>query len=599
MSTSSASLVSSFVPFVALVLAGTSLPGCSAKDAADPATDDALGTSRAEWKIRNTWSAPGSVNPDGGVDWKCASDKASARILCTAGGTDMWTTASSITSAPTYALKGTTYTQVATAAASPPGRRSFSLATVPAKNQVMLFGGFRRPGVYCNDTWTWNGTAWREEAPAHKPPPRQGATIVEDPTTKHVLLFGGRDEASTFRDLWEWDGTDWMEKPLQGAYPGSPTAANIGLRAVAIPTRGAILVVDPYTGLGWIYRGGVFTQVPATTPLRGDPAYSSGTMGYDDVRDTVQLFMPGSGAAYEGRLDAAGALTWTQPTLSGRLDSPHLASAVYDSATRSMVVFTGTRAWDLSWFVVPNKPPVVRPSVTSLQGFAGEPLTFTVAVDDLDDRPSALNVKATNLPPGATWDGVARTFTWTPTPAQKGTYTVRLVANDGVASSAPVSVKLEVLWHAYAMLPTGDIDMLTGGDIGDSFTGWNDPDRRILRGLFTLPAVYERKTRDGYFTADAFPWPFTAPILSCRFSGTNPGKVVATCIENNQGAQGPFSKWQRPVAEDGSFTRGRLVTVPNEGPAVVASGYQVYLNSNSRIRQTGSVTALLRPFPAR
>ena len=61
-----------------------------------------------------------------------------------------------------------------------------------------------------------------------------------------------------------------------------------------------------------------------------------------------------------------------------------------------------------------------------------------IAVDDLDDRPSALNVKATNLPPGATWDGVARTFTWTPTPAQKGTYTVRLVANDGVASSVAI-----------------------------------------------------------------------------------------------------------------------------------------------------------------
>lgn len=576
----------------ALLLAGIGA-GCSAPSVLENSTEEQLATSKAEWQQRYTWANGG---PAKGLDWKCAEDQGSASILCMAGGTDMWTTASSVTGAPTYALRGSTYTQVATAATSPTGRRWFSLASYPSQSKVILFGGFRRPGVYCNDTWSWDGSAWREESPVHKPPPRQGATLVEDPATKHLLLFGGRDEGSTFRDLWEWDGVDWTEHSIQGEYPGSPEAANVGLLAVSVAPQQAVLTVDPYTGLGWRYGRGTFSKLAAVTPMWGSRASSAGTMAYDTVRNAVQVFLP-SGALYEGRFDTAGSLVWTRPSVTGSIHAARITHSVYDSAARNAVVFSGSLAWDLKWSTVPNRPPVLRVSQRALQGFANDSMSFTANVVDPDDSAEALTVTVTRLPSGATWDAATRTFHWTPTPAQKGTYTVELVASDGAARTAPVSVRLEVLWHMYAMLPIGDVDLLTGGNFGDAFTRWNDPDRRILRGLFALPAIYEEKERDGYFHQRAFPWPYGAPLISCRFTGHNPGKVVASCIENNSGAQGNFTRWERPVAEGGDFPRGRLITVSGEGPAMVASGYQVYLNSSARITQSAAVTALLRPMP--
>lgn len=226
-------------------------------------------------------------------------------------------------------------------------------------------------------------------------------------------------------------------------------------------------------------------------------------------------------------------------------------------------------------------------------------MTFTASVEDPDDAPEALSIRVSGLPSGATWNARTRTFQWTPSLNQKGKYTVFLDATDGALRTAKVPVKLEVLWHSYAMLPTGSIDFLTSGVYGDSFTQWNSPDRRMLRGLFDLPAVYEAKGRDGYFHQEAFPWPLTTPIVSCRFTGTNPGKVTAFCISNKEGAQGHFGSWSRVVAENGTFPNGRLVSVQGEGPAMVASGYEAYLNSASRIRQTAAVTSLLRPMPTR
>jgi hypothetical protein len=50
----------------------------------------------------------------------------------------------------------------------------------------------------------------------------------------------------------------------------------------------------------------------------------------------------------------------------------------------------------------------------------GQTLSFTVSASDQDG--DALTYEATNLPPGATFDPNTRTFSWTPTSGQVGTY---------------------------------------------------------------------------------------------------------------------------------------------------------------------------------
>jgi hypothetical protein len=79
----------------------------------------------------------------------------------------------------TWRLRGTRWTRVASASASP-GRTSLAFADDPAARQVVAFGGLpstrRVPMTFLatNETWTWSGAAWhRLTAPvvALPPPP--------------------------------------------------------------------------------------------------------------------------------------------------------------------------------------------------------------------------------------------------------------------------------------------------------------------------------------------------------------------------------------------------------------------------------------------
>ena len=59
----------------------------------------------------------------------------------------------------------------------------------------------------------------------------------------------------------------------------------------------------------------------------------------------------------------------------------------------------------------------------------GLPLTFTVNATDADGN--ALSYSAASLPPGATFNGGTRTFSWTPGYSSAGAYAVRFIASDG------------------------------------------------------------------------------------------------------------------------------------------------------------------------
>ncbi len=86
-----------------------------------------------------------------------------------------------------------------------------------------------------------------------------------------------------------------------------------------------------------------------------------------------------------------------------------------------------------------NQPPsLVGPATVTVN--EGATLSFSVSVSD-PDAGQTVSVQTSVLPAGAAFDGT--TFTWTPTYAQAGTYTVGLIALDNgtpPATSAPLSV---------------------------------------------------------------------------------------------------------------------------------------------------------------
>jgi hypothetical protein len=85
-----------------------------------------------------------------------------------------------------------------------------------ANGKTVLFGGtaepaYRTPTTFLDDTWTWNGTSWREEHPSTVPPPRVGAGMTYDPVHKVVLMWGGYTDHGQGADFWSWNGSNWTQ----------------------------------------------------------------------------------------------------------------------------------------------------------------------------------------------------------------------------------------------------------------------------------------------------------------------------------------------------------------------------------------------------
>ena len=127
--------------------------------------------------------------------------------------------------------------------AGPPARAFAAAAYDDASHQVVLFGGIGAEGAALNDTWTWDGSAWKQQHPATSPPARAFAAMTYDPNAHDVVLVGGRavsyspptvcsgsittggpnatpgiarppvackaNPPTEFADTWVWNGSTW------------------------------------------------------------------------------------------------------------------------------------------------------------------------------------------------------------------------------------------------------------------------------------------------------------------------------------------------------------------------------------------------------
>src|SRR6202011_4713994 len=97
---------------------------------------------------------------------------------------------------------------------------------------IVLFGGMGASGPL-RDTWTWDGSTWTQQHPAHDPPPTFLGPRAYDPASHDVVLLtvtsppvpSGPISSSSGADRWGpasgqtwlWDGADWHTAP--GAQP--------------------------------------------------------------------------------------------------------------------------------------------------------------------------------------------------------------------------------------------------------------------------------------------------------------------------------------------------------------------------------------------
>ena len=110
----------------------------------------------------------------------------------------------------TWTFDGTTWRQIVTQP-SPPARANTQMVYDSVSHKVVLFGGFDGTNVL-GDTWLWDGATlqWTQAMPAHQPQAVDGPMLFPDPNGR-VDLFGGFDGQFYPPTMWQWTGSDWTQ----------------------------------------------------------------------------------------------------------------------------------------------------------------------------------------------------------------------------------------------------------------------------------------------------------------------------------------------------------------------------------------------------
>lgn len=128
----------------------------------------------------------------------------------------------------TWSFNGTAWRQVispgctTTCLNSPPARFAMGMAFDAAANSAVIFGGSAPSGLV-NDTWNFNGTAWTQRispgctnACPNSPPARIGPGMDFDTKMGVATVFGGGSPSGLLNDTWSFDGTAWTQLISQG-----------------------------------------------------------------------------------------------------------------------------------------------------------------------------------------------------------------------------------------------------------------------------------------------------------------------------------------------------------------------------------------------
>ncbi|MBL8751699.1 MAG: hypothetical protein JNK15_00245 [Planctomycetes bacterium] len=114
-----------------------------------------------------------------------------------------------------YSYDGSAWALTPTPITAPSSRIGYAAAYDVARDVTVLFGG-QVGTAYVNDTWEWNGTTWSLRTSPSLPSARQRGRMVYDSFRKRCVLFGGLSLNGTppvgvLDDTWEWDGVAWRQ----------------------------------------------------------------------------------------------------------------------------------------------------------------------------------------------------------------------------------------------------------------------------------------------------------------------------------------------------------------------------------------------------
>jgi hypothetical protein len=156
------------------------------------------------------WSKVAAVGPDPRQAFVMVFDERRARTVVFGGVGAATPPTPSPPLGDVWEFDGHTWMKI-TAPNGPSPRHSAGAAYDSRRNRVLVFGGLGAGGML-GDLWAWNGETWTKLADVSPdgPAPRTMGYLAYDRRRDRVVLFGGRAGwPNDLNDTWEWDGAAW------------------------------------------------------------------------------------------------------------------------------------------------------------------------------------------------------------------------------------------------------------------------------------------------------------------------------------------------------------------------------------------------------
>jgi N-acetylneuraminic acid mutarotase len=232
----------------------------------------------------------------------------------------------------------------------PSPRASQAMAYDPVGDKLIVFGGYDGK-TYYGDLWAYDLTrnAWNTLTPTGAAPAaRHGNSLVYDPQSKKMILFGGYNGSTQYNDTWAYDpaANSWTDLKPTGNLPAGRDS-----QAMAYDSDDKVMVLF----------GGWSTTEQFDDTWAYDPANNSWTvlkptgvaptaralhqMVYDPAIKKIVLFGGGTSSATfnDTWLFDFAARSWTPATADGGPPPARAGHAlVYDSSTKDILLFGGS-----------------------------------------------------------------------------------------------------------------------------------------------------------------------------------------------------------------------------------------------------------------
>jgi hypothetical protein len=247
------------------------------------------------------------------------------------------------------------WTQQPFSTTTPSARSAFTMTYYPAQSGVLLFAGLPLSTLsnYLDDTWLWNGTVWEQLFPVTSPPGRYGYAMAYHVPTETIFIYGGYSVESSeiLDDMWAWNGATWTQV-ADASTPGPLFLPSMVYDPVStdLVLFGGTNSSGTPNGVTYLWNGTAWS-IGATAP-NSPPAREATSMVYYPPASKVILFggvINGSSKSFLGDMWEwnGSTSTWAE-VVNTTFPTPRLGmNMVYDPNAAIIILFGGDGGYGL------------------------------------------------------------------------------------------------------------------------------------------------------------------------------------------------------------------------------------------------------------